>query len=72
MPTDTPLVYPMDIDDWLTSALTTQSEIFYFNNFNHATIKRIRIDSNKELASIKFEAIANEVVLGVAGISISR
>ena len=69
---DTSLVYPMDIDDWLTSALTTQSEIFYFNNFNHATIKRIRIDPAKELASIKIEAIANEVILGVAGISVSR
>ena len=69
---DTPLVYPMDIDDWLTSALTTQSEIFYFNNFNHATVKRIRLDPTKELASIKIEAIANEVVLGVAGISVSR
>ena len=69
---DTSLVYPMDIDDWLTSALTTQSEIFYFNNFNHATIKRIRLDPTKELASIKIEAIANEVVLGVAGISVSR
>ncbi len=69
---DTSLVYPMDIDDWLTSALTTQSEIFYFNNFNHATVKRIRLDPTKELAGIKIEAIANEVVLGVAGISVSR
>lgn len=64
------LVYPMDIDDWLTSALTTQSEIFYFNNFNHATIKRIRLDPAKELASIRIEAVANEVILGIVGISI--
>ena len=69
---DTKLVYPLDIDDWLTSALTTQSEIFYFNDFNHATVKRIRLDPSKTLASIKIEAIANEVILGVAGISISR
>ena len=66
------LVYPINIDDWLTSALTTEGEIFYFNDFNHATVQKIRIDSGKELASIKIEAIANEIVLGVAGISISR
>ena len=66
------LVYPINIDDWLTSALTTEGEIFYFNNFNHATVQKIRIDSRKELASIKVEAVANEVILGVAGVSISR
>ncbi len=66
------LVYPFNFDDWLTSALTTEAEIFYFNNFNHATVQRIRIDSDKELASIKIEAIANEVIFGVAGISVSR
>jgi len=66
------LVYPADLDDWLTSALTTQSEIFYFNNFNHATVKRIRLDPSKTLASIRIEAVANEVILGVVGISISR
>ena len=70
--TEKQLVYPINIDDWLTSALTTEGEIFYFNNFNHATVQKIRIDPNKELASIKVEAIANEVILGVAGISISR
>lgn len=70
--TGTKLVYPLSIDDWLTSALTTEAEIFYFNDFNHASVKRIRIDPAKELASIKVEAIANEVILGVAGISIRR
>ena len=69
---DKKLVYPINIDDWLTSALTTEGEIFYFNSFNHATVQKIRIDPGKELASIKIEAIANEVILGVAGISISR
>ena len=68
----TKLVYPVSLDDWLTSALTTEAEIFYFSNFNHATVQRIRLDAEKELASIKIEAIANEVILGVAGISICR
>ncbi len=66
------LVYPFQIDDWLTSALTTDGEIFYFNNFNHATVQRIRLDPDKELADITVEAVANEIILGVVGISISR
>ncbi|MBO5879662.1 MAG: hypothetical protein J6Q68_03840 [Clostridia bacterium] len=69
---ETKLTYPEDVDDWLTSALTTRSEIFYFNDFNHATVKRIRINPEKELANVKIEAIANELILGIAGISISR
>ena len=68
----TKLVYPASLDDWLTSALTTESEIFYFSNFNHATVKRIAIDPDKELRGIRIEAVANELILGVAGISIRR
>jgi len=68
----TPLVYPVSIDDWMTSALTTEAENLYISNFNHATVKRLRVDPNKELASLTVEAIANEVIFGVAGISVSR
>ena len=60
------------LSDWLTSALTTEGEIFYFNEFNHATVQRLRIDPTKELENIKIEAVANELVLGIAGISIGR
>ena len=66
----TGLVYPVDIDDWMTSALTTEAENFYFNNFNHATVKHIRIDPTRELTGIRAEAIANEVILGIIGISV--
>ena len=70
--TKSKLVYPYSLDDWLTSALTTESEIFYFSNYNHATIKRLRLDPTKELESISFEAICNDVIFGVAGISVSE
>ncbi|MBQ4516709.1 MAG: hypothetical protein II978_07970 [Clostridia bacterium] len=66
------LVYPLSIDDWLVPALQTQNETFYFNDYNHATVQRIRLDSSKELANVKIEAVANEVIMGVMGISISR
>ncbi len=70
--THSKLIYPLNIDDWLTSALTTEAEIFYFNNYNHATVHKLTIDPDKELESIKIEAIANEVILGIAGISIRQ
>ena len=66
------LVYPLSIDDWLVPALQTQNETFYFNDYNHATVQRIRLDSSKELANVKIEAVANDVIMGVMGISISR
>lgn len=68
----TSLVYPLSIDDWLTSALTSEAEIFYFSDYNHASVKRIRLNPEKELRSVKIEAIANELILGIAGISINR
>ncbi len=69
---NTSLYYPTAIDDWLTAALTTESEVFYFSDTAHAAVKRIRIDPERTLASVKIEAIANEVIFGVAGISIKR
>lgn len=68
----TELVYPLSIDDWLTSALTTEAEIFYFNNYNHATVKSIRLDPARPLKSVNIEAIANDLVFGVAGISLGK
>ncbi len=66
------LVYPKNIDDWLVPALQTENESFYFNDYNHATVQRIHLDSNRELAGVKIEAVANEVIMGVMGVSISR
>lgn len=66
------LVYPDSIDDWMVPALQKENEIFYFSDFNHATVKRLRLDPGKQLAAVKVEAIANEVIMGVMGVSIKR
>lgn len=66
------LVYPNSIDDWMVPALQKENEIFYFSDFNHATVQRLRLDPTKTLAALKIEAIANEVIMGVMGVSISR
>ncbi len=70
--TTTKLIFPINIDDWLVPALQKENETYYFNEFNHATVQRIRLDPTKTLANVKIEAVANEVIMGVIGVSISR
>ena len=69
---ETKLIYPMNIDDWLVPALQKENETFYFNDYNHATVQRIRVFPNKKLVNVKIETIANEVIMGLMGVSISR
>ncbi len=66
------LIYPDNIDDWLVPALQTENETVYWNDYNHATVQRIRLDPDRALAAIRVEAIANEVIIGVLGVSICR
>ncbi|MDD3953625.1 MAG: hypothetical protein PHY82_06910, partial [Lentisphaeria bacterium] len=64
------LVYPDNCDDWLTSALQKKNESFYFSDFNHGLVQIIRLDQNRELATLEVEAIANEVILGILGVTL--
>ncbi len=64
------LVYPVNIDDWLVPALQSENETFYFNDYNHATVQRIKTNPHKELATIRIKAVANEVIVGVMGVTI--
>ncbi len=66
------LILPENTDDWLIPAIQSENETYYFSEFNHANVQRIKLDPEKELKCINFEAIANEVILGVMGISIAR
>ena len=66
------LVNPENFDDWLNAALQTQNETVYFSDYNHGMVQRITLDSQKELNKISMEAIANEVIIGLIGISIRK
>jgi len=70
--TSVKLIYPINIDDWLVPALQKENETYYFSEYNHATVQRLRLDPDKKLANVKIEAIANEVIMGVMGVSVSR
>ncbi len=66
------LVHPENFDDWLNAALQQANETAYFSDYNHGMVQRIHLDPEKELASLSIEAIANEVIVGLLGISIRR
>ena len=70
--TGTKLVYPINIDDWLVPALQKENESYYFSKYNHATVQRLRLDPTKQLKCVKIKAVANEVIMGVMGVSLSR
>ncbi len=64
------LVHPVNFDDWLNAALQTQNETVYFSDYNHGMVQRIDLEPGKELSEISIEAIANEVIVGLIGISV--
>jgi hypothetical protein len=68
----TSLVHPLNFDDWLNAALQTRNETVYFSDYNHGIVQRIRLEPGKKLAGITIKAVANEVIIGLLGISIRR
>lgn len=64
------LVHPRNFDDWLVPALQPENETVYFSDYNHAIVQRIPLEPAKELAEVVIEAVANEVIVGLLGISI--
>ncbi len=66
------LVNPENFDDWLVAAVQQENETEYFSNFNHGIVQRIMLDPDKKLKRLKVRAIANEVIVGILGVSICR
>lgn len=66
------LIHPENFDDWLNAALQTQNETVYFSDYNHGIVQIINLKPEKELVKISIEAIANEIIIGLLGISIRR
>jgi len=64
------LIHPKNFDDWLVPALQTENETVYFSDYNHGIVQRIALEPKKNLNKITVEAVANEVIVGLIGISI--
>jgi hypothetical protein len=66
------LINPDNFDDWLQPALQAENETVYFSNCNHGIVQRIKLEPNLELDEVSVEAVANEIIIGILGISIAR
>ena len=64
------LIYPHNFDDFLVPALQKENEYFYFSNFNHGIAQHISLDSTKRLACLKIQAVANELIVGLLGVTL--
>jgi hypothetical protein len=70
--TNESLMHLKNFDDWLTPALQQENETVYFSEYNHGLVQRISLDFTRNLKSLTIEAIANEVIIGLLGISIRK
>ena len=66
------LVNPANFDDWLNAAVQQENETVYWNDYNHAIVQRIPLLPAKELRSLTVRAVANEVIIGILGVSLRR
>lgn len=66
------LVNPDNFDDWLGAAVQTRNETVYFSDHNHGIVQRVALDPARELQALRVCAVANEVIVGVLGVSICR
>jgi hypothetical protein len=66
------LINPDNFDDWLVGSVQQENDTEYFSDYNHGIIQRIPLDNSKELKAFKVRAVANEVIVGILGISIQK
>ena len=64
------LVYAQNCDDWLTAALQKENPYFYFSEWNHGIMQIINCDVKRPLAALHIEALANEVIIGLLGVTL--
>ncbi len=66
------LQQPDNFDDFLLPTYQKQNEAVYFGKGTHGLVQIIRLDPDRELCSFQAEAIANEVILDVLGLTLAR
>ena len=66
------LIQPVNFDDFLIAAYQQQNETMYFSTGTHGSIQKITLDPAKELKSLEAEAIANEVIVNILGITLLK
>jgi hypothetical protein len=64
------LVNPTNFDDWMVTPTQRENETVRLSDFNHAQVQRITLKPDKPLRSLTIAGIANEVIVGVLGVSL--
>lgn len=70
--TSVALVNPVNFDDWLVAPVQADNETVPFSDANHAIVQRLALDPRRELRELRVRAVANEVIVGVLGVSVRR
>lgn len=66
------LINPINFDDWMIAATQRANETVRLSDFNHAIVQRLRLDPKRPLKSVTVQGTANEVIVGVLGVSVRR
>ena len=64
------LIPPVNFDDFLLGSYQTRNEILYFSDGTHGLVQKIKLDPAKKVVKLQTEAIANEVILNILGITV--
>ena len=66
------LVPPVNFDDFLHPVYQTANESCYIGEGTHALVQVLRLKPERELVALTVEAIANEVIVDILGITLDR
>ncbi len=63
------LVHPVNFDDFLVPALQQEFEYFYIGEGTHAIVAEILLEPGMVPQELEIEAVANEVIISILGVS---
>lgn len=66
------LVNPVNFDDWMVTPTQRENETVHFSDVNHAIVQKIILNESKKVESVVVRGTANEVIVGVLGISLAK
>ncbi len=66
------LIPPYNFDDFLVAAFQMENETVYFSEVTHGMVQKIALDPAKELKSLSMEAVANEVIVNLLGVTLLK
>ncbi len=66
------MVHQKNLDDFLLPPILKENETFYAGNGTHGTVQLIPLNPEKTLKAFRAEAVANEVIADILGLTLLR